>query len=131
MRENDRHEEIIRKIYDNIASGDVESVLADCADEVAFHVPGANELSGTYGRSDFAQFMTRIIDLSGSTFRQDVLDVMVGATHAAVLLHSKLERDGETRGYVTLHLWEFDAAGKPVEWREFPRDLVAFDEIWS
>lgn len=130
MREKDRHEEVIRKIYDDVATGDYDAVLDACADEVTFHIPGANDIAGTYGKNEFVALMTRMMEMSRNTYREEVLDVMVGASHAAVLVHAKLQRDGEATGYVTLHLWEFDAEGRPVEWREFPRDLVAFDAIW-
>ena len=131
MREKDRHEEVIRKIYDDVAAGDIDAVLTACTDEIVFHVPGSNEISGTYGKSEFAGLMTRVMELSENTFREEVLDVMTGSSHAAVLLHSKLDSNGEQRGYITLHLWQFDTDGKPAEWWEFPRDLVAFDEIWK
>ena len=130
LRETDRHEETLRKLYDDFGRGDLDAMLAACAEDIEFHVPGSNQLSRTWGKSDFTQLITLVQELSGGSFREEVLDVMVGNLHGAVLLHHKLERDGETLGYMTLHLWEF-SDGKPSQFWEYPRDLDSFNEIWK
>lgn len=130
MREHDRYEEAIRKLYDDFSHGDLEAVLEACADDITFHVPGVNQLSGNYGKSEFVTLIGKVAQITNGTFREEVLDVMIGNAHAAVLLHHKLERDGETRGYLTLHLWEM-AEGRLTNWWEYPRDLTVFDDVWK
>ena len=120
----------LRDLYAAFARGDMAAVLAHCTDEITFHVPGSAPFSGDQTKATFGEWIGKVIDLSGGTFREDILDVMTGDDHGAVLLHHTLQRDGKPAEYTVIHLWK--AAGdKFSEWWEYPQDLDAFNRAWA
>ena len=123
--------ERLRTLYDNFVAGKLEAVLAACADEIIFHVPGCNALSGSYTKAQFGpELIMRVMQLSGGTFQEVVEDVLANDTHGVVLATHRLQRNGATHEYQTAHVWRI-REGVFTEWREYPRDLHQFDAIWS
>ena len=121
----------LEKLYADFANGDLNAVLAACADQMTFQVPGKSKLAGKYTKVNFAQdFVTKLGELSGGTFKLEVHDILASDQHAAVLATDRLTRAGKPVEFRTVHIWRFEA-GKPVAWYEYPRDLYQFDAIWS
>jgi hypothetical protein len=128
MHEN---EAMLRAVYDASARGDMDGVLANCADDIVWHVPGRSQVAGTYrGREGFAEMIGRVMQLSGGTFREELRDALANDRHGAAIAFHTLERNGRTHQYHTVHVWRIEH-GKFVEWFEHPGDPVAFDEAWS
>ncbi len=121
---------LLEKLYADFAQGNVNAVLAACADQVTFQVPGKSPLAGKYTKATFVQFATKLDELSGGTFKLDVHDVLASDLHAVVLATEKLTRGGKTSEYRAVHVWRMEN-GKPVAWYEYPRDLYQFDAIWG
>jgi ketosteroid isomerase-like protein len=124
------NEQMLRQLYAAFGRGDMQAVLGSCTDDVVFHVPGRSRLAGDYDRSGFPAMIGKVMELSAGTFREDVLDVLVGQDHGAALLRHRLERGGTPIEYTTLHVWRL-RDGKCAEWWEHPRDQYAFDQVWS
>lgn len=124
------HVLILEKIYADFGKGDLQAVLAACADEMTFQVPGKSALAGKYTRATFPTFAMKLKELSGGTAQTEVHDILASEQHAVVLCSDRLQRAGKTLEYRTAHIWRFQA-GKPVAWYEYPRDLYAFDDIWK
>jgi ketosteroid isomerase-like protein len=122
---------LLEKLYADFAKGDLEAMLAPCADQMTFQVPGKSKLAGKYTKSSFAQgYATKLAELSGGTFSVEVHDILASDLHAAVLATDRLTRAGKTIEFRTVHIWRFEG-GKPVAWYEYPRDLYQFDAVWS
>lgn len=120
----------LEKIYADFARGDAQGVLSSCADTVTFQVPGKSKLAGKYTKSTFAEFATKLHELSGGTFKLEVHDILASDQHGVVLSTHRLTRAGKVVEFRTVHIWRFEA-GKPVAGYEYPRDLYQFDTIWS
>ena len=122
---------LLEKLYADFAKGDFESVLAVCADQITFQVPGKSRLSGKFDKSSFSKgFAAKMMELSGGTVQLEVHDILASDRHAAVLATDRLTRNGKAVEYRTVHIWRFEN-GKPVAWYEYPRDLYQYDTIWS
>ncbi len=122
---------LLEKIYQDFAKGDLQAVLASCGDQITFQVPGKSRLAGKYTRSNFGtEFVMKLQEFSGGTFKLEVHDILAGDLHATVLATERLVREGKTIEMRTVHVWRFDA-GKPIAWYEYPRDLYQFDATWS
>jgi uncharacterized protein len=122
---------LLEKIYADFSKGDLDSILAACAEQITFQVPGKSRLAGKYTKSTFKQdFVTKLMEYSGGTLQVEVHDILASDLHAAVLATDRLTRGGKSVEYRTVHIWRFES-GKPVAWYEYPRDLYQFDAIWG
>lgn len=125
------NEEMLRKLYQDFSKGDIDAVLSVCDDGIIFHVPGRNQLSGSYAKSQFGPgLIAKVMQLSGGSFEETVDDVLANDTHGVVLATHRLQRDGTNREYQTAHVWRI-TDGRLSEWREYPRDLHQFDHVWA
>ena len=123
--------QLLEKLYADFAKGDLQSILAACADKITFQVPGKSPLAGKYDKSTFAgSFIMKIMELSGGTFKLQVHDILGGEQHTVALTSASFMRGGKTHEYRSAHVWRFEG-GKPVAWYEYPRDLYQFDASWS
>ena len=121
----------LETLYAHFASGKVAEALSLCADNCTFQLAGKSKLAGKYDKTTFAtKFMTTLTELSGGTFKMDVHDIMASDRHGLVLSTDTIMRAGKPTEYRTVHVWRFEN-GKPVAWYEYPRDLYAFDALWS
>jgi uncharacterized protein len=122
---------LLEKLYADFAKGDLASVLAACADNVTFQVPGKGKVAGKYNKQSFAQeFAMKLGELSDGTLKLEIHDILASDRHAVALSTAHLARKGKTLEYRTAHVWRFEN-GKPVACYEYPRDLYQFDDIWS
>jgi ketosteroid isomerase-like protein len=116
----------LEKLYSEFLKG-----LEGCSEQVTFQVPGRSKLAGKYTRATFVpEFVTRIRELSGGTFKLSVHDILASDLHATVLASYQLVRDGKPVELRTVHVWRFEN-GKPLAGYEYPRDLYQYDLIWS
>lgn len=122
---------LLEKFYSNLTTGNVPAALELCADAVTFQVPGKSRLAGKFTKANFEQdFVSKLNEFSGGTYKLEVHDMMSSDIHATVLASSKVTRSGKTVELRTVHVWRFDG-GKPLAWYEYPRDLYAFDAVWA
>lgn len=122
---------LLEKIYADFAKGDVNAVIEACDEKMTFQIAGKSKLAGKYDRTNFAAgFATKLMELSGGTFKSEVHDILASDLHAAVLATNRLTRDGKPVEMRTVHIWRFQN-GKPVAWYEYPRDLYQYDTVWA
>ncbi len=125
------HAQVLEKLYQDFASGNLNAVLDACAPEMTFQVPGKSALAGKFDKSTFVQgFVMKLMDLSDRTLKIEVHDILASDRHAVVLASDHLMRNGKQVTYRTAHVWRFEN-GKPVAWYEYPRDLYQYDLAWS
>lgn len=121
----------LARLYENFQAGKIADVLAMVADQCTFQLAGRSKLAGKYDKATFAsKFLTTMGELSGGSFQMEVHDILASDRHGLVLATDKLMRGGKPVEYRTVHVWRFEN-GKPVAWYEYPRDLYAYDAIWS
>lgn len=126
-----KNRQTIESIYQAFSRGDTSAVLEACDPKMTFQIAGKSRLAGKYDRTTFASdFMTKLRELSGGAYALEVHDVLASDRHAVALASVKFERAGKTIEYRTAQVWRMEN-GKPVAWYEYPRDLYAYDAIWS
>jgi uncharacterized protein len=125
------HIEVFRRTYAAFTKGDMKALAEVFAEDVFWHTPGRNPLSGDYEGRDatFASF-EREFELSGGTYTVEVHDVLANDNHTVALLRSTAQRDDKTldMNYVLVfHIGD----GKITEGWEFWTDQAALNEFWS
>jgi uncharacterized protein len=122
--------ELIRKGYDAFVAGDMEWMNEHLHENIVWHEPGGNFLSGDFkGREEvlahFAKQVTNIL----SEF--DVHDVVANDDHALALVTvhvRRLDNQGTFDGrYV--HIFHVDAQGKALESWVFNEDQPGVDRF--
>jgi uncharacterized protein len=125
------HENLLRRAYADFARGDLAAYLGVCADSITFRVPGRSVVAGIYAREQFASgLIAKVMDATGGTFRETVLDVVANDTRGVVLARHEFERNGRTYRYNTAHIYRIEN-GRLASFEEYPEDLYAFDAVWS
>ena len=102
------------------------------ADDAVWHVPGSNAVAGDYrGMDEIIPFLRRTAELTGGTYRVELLWVVADDEHTVAVYRAQGERHGgrtldveqalliELRG----ELW--------WEIRAQPLDQDAFDAFWA
>lgn len=125
------NEELTRRGYEAFGKGDMDTLNDLLSDDIVWHVPGNNPLSGDYrGKDAVYGLFAKIVEQSGGTLRQDIHDVLANDEHAVVMVVARAERQGkklDDRQVHVLHLKD----GKATEfWNHFG-DQAAVDEFWS
>lgn len=125
------NEELTRKGYEAFGKGDLQTLNDLMADDVVWHVPGNNPLSGDYrGKEAVFGLFGRIVELSGGTLRQDIHDVLANDEHAVVMVVTHAERGGKNLDDRQVHVLHIKD-GKVTEfWNHFGNQS-AVDDFWS
>jgi uncharacterized protein len=125
------HAVLLEKLYADYSKGDLSAVLAACADDMTFQMAGKSKLAGKFTKETFAtKFVTPMRELTGNTLKLEVHDILASDRHAVVLASHLFVRNGEKIQLRTVHVWRFEN-GKPVAWYEYPRDMYAYDAVFS
>jgi ketosteroid isomerase-like protein len=122
------NEDLLRREYEAFARGDVDTLDDVFADDIVYHVPGANPFSGVY-RGKEAVFGLFAEDRRAS-FTSEIHDVLANDRHAVALTVVHGEREGRILDDVTVHVVHV-ADGKITEAWFFPGDQAASDSFWS
>ena len=127
MTDDDRrHIETVRKLY----SGD-EAERASIAQDIVWHVPGHNPISGEYrGYSEYTQLMpSRMAPLTRWDFTLD--QVMVNGNFVMATFRVQGQRIGKKVDIQGGHLMRIDTQGKIAEGWGFTADQDALDDFFS
>lgn len=101
------NEDTLRGLYDAFGRGDVPAVLAHLTDDVRYHVTGRSQVSGDYaGKSEVVGFVGKLMELSGGTFRVQVLDILANDVHGVVLTRETAQHDGSVLENHAVHVWD-------------------------
>ena len=121
----------VREAYAAFGRGDLDGYLHHCTMDFCFNVPGRSAVAGTFrGKEGQEQLGGRVMEISGGTFREEVLDVLANDQHAVVLASHRFERNGKSKEYLTAHVYNV-REGKLAECWEQPRDQAQFDDAWG
>lgn len=122
--------EVFRRAYEAFTIGDMERLAEVFADDVVWHTPGSNPLSGDYHNRDdaFASF-GKVFELSGGTYRPEVHDILATDDHTVALMHTTATRNGKAldgNEILILHIRD----GRITEAWEAWFDEAAWNEFW-
>lgn len=87
--------DVVRRLTDALAARDAEAVSSLLADDVVYHFPGSNPLSGTYrGRDEVMAFFRRFPTMLDGPPTVETHDVLASEAHGADLSELTAERGG-------------------------------------
>lgn len=123
--------DVLNQVYEALAAGDLDTVMAFLAADVAAHVPGRSPVAGDYlGKEAVAGYVATLAERSGGSLRFEPHAVMVTGRHGAALVRDVAERDGETLDMNNVHVWHV-IDGTLTEVWIYPGDQYAWDTFWS
>lgn len=116
---------------DALSRGDIPTAMNFYSDDVTFHYPGSNPLSGDYrGKEEVLALMGRVMELTSGSFRPDVHDILASDDHVAALVTVRAERDGTSVEWTSVDLFHIRDGKLSEHWvHEVDQDLV--DRFWS
>ena len=123
--------EVLRRLLTAFAERDVAAMAERLAEDVRWHTPGSSKLAGNpEGREAVLAQLAKSGQLSGGTYRVELVDLLEGEDHAAMVYRGTATREG--RSLDLLHLGLYRIAGGRVQevWIE-PLDQEAFDAFWA
>ena len=122
-------EDVIRAYIQVVRDGDRPAAFALLADDVVGHVPGRSVLAGVkHGRAAVEAYIRDMVERATEGLSVEVLDVLIGAEHAALMVVERLappERTAEIRRMNTYRVRD----GRITEIRIFEADQYAVDEF--
>ncbi|MGH3331362.1 MAG: nuclear transport factor 2 family protein [Nocardioidaceae bacterium] len=122
---------LFRRVHDAFNAGDMDALEDLFTEDVTWHTPGRNPLSGRYsGREATLASFARELDLSGGTYKVTVHDVLANDEHTVALLHASAER-GFKRLDQSYVLVFHTRDGRIAEAWEAWADQASLDEFWS
>lgn len=125
------NEDLVRKGYQAFLSGDMATLDGLFADDIVWHVPGHNILSGDFrGKQEVFGEFQKLGELVGSSFSLDIHAVLADDEHAVVLARATAEREGRRLDDNSVQVFHVKD-GKVTEQWLYPGDQSATDEFWS
>jgi uncharacterized protein len=125
------NEELMRRGYEAFTNGDLQTIDELFADDIVWHVPGNNQLSGEYrGKEEVFGNFGKLVELTGGSFRLEIHDVLANDEHVVVLVRATAEREGRKLDDRSMQLWHVED-GKATEQWLYPEDPQATDEFWG
>jgi uncharacterized protein len=122
---------VVREGFDRFAKGDVLGLLGLFADNAVWQIPGASPMAGTYeGREEIITLLRRTAELTGGTYRVELLWVVADDEHIAAVYRARGDREGRTLDIEQTLLIEL-RDGLWTEIRAQPLDQAAFDDFWA
>jgi len=122
---------LLRKGYEAFARGDIAALTDMFAEDMVWHVPGNNLISGEHkGRDAVFAVFAKTMELTGGTFKIDLHDIVANDEHTVSLTRAAASRQGkqlDLRGADIYHIRN----GKVTEWWSFVEDQRLDDEFWS
>jgi len=123
--------ETARRAYEAFSTGDMATMSELMSDEIVWHSPGNNPLSGTYqGKEEVFGLFARIAELSDGPMEMDFHDILASDDHVVALLEVAVSRGGKRLEGKTVHIMHV-ADGQLTEFWNYPEDPGAGDEFWS
>ena len=122
---------LLRKGYEAFGKGDMATLTDLFSEDVVWHFPGNNQLSGVHrGRDAVFAIFARTTQLSGGTFKIDVHDVVANDVHAVALTRATASRQGKQYDAMDTDVYHV-SGGKVTEFWSFAEDTKKADEFWS
>jgi ketosteroid isomerase-like protein len=121
---------VIDALYQAYVTGDLAAFDAYTEDSV-WHELGLNERTGVYkGMQAIIEHGMQLAALTDGTIATQVIEILPGEDHVAVLERATAKRKGRTLDMVCCSVYRLNEA-KIAELNVLPFDAAAWDEFWS
>jgi ketosteroid isomerase-like protein len=125
------NEDLVRRGYEAFATGDMATLNELFSDNLVWHVPGHNQLSGDFrGKDEIFSSFQKVGELSGGTFKLDIHAILADDEHAVVLTRSTGQREGKTLDDNSVQVFHLKDGMVTEQWL-YPGDAEATDAFWS
>lgn len=115
--------------YAAFANGDFTGLDEVFAEDLIWHEPGRNPLSGDYiGRDATYAHFGKLAEVLQGSLRMEVQSIFADDDHAVALVSSTAAHDGHSLSGYGAHIFRL-VDGKVVEFWGAPTDPYAFDEL--
>jgi ketosteroid isomerase-like protein len=123
--------ELLQAHIDALGRGDIPAAMSFYSDDVVFHYPGRNPLSGDYrGKDQVLALLGAAYELTDGSFRPEVHDILVSDDHVAALTIVHATRDGTPVEWQSVDLYHVRDGKISEHWvHEVDQELV--DRFWS
>ena len=124
--------EVLGAVYAALGAGDLAAAAARLHPDVVLHVPGTHAAAGDHvGSTAVLAFIERALGGTERVERIEVLDLLGGAEHAAVLCNAEGYRDGvHAMHNRTLHLVRvLDGSVRDIWFHNWDQSVV--DDFWA
>lgn len=122
---------LVRRAFDAFASGDLGTLKEVLAEDAAIHDPGHGAIAGDYvGRDRVVEFFAKLVELTGGTFKAELIDILADDDRAVVIERSTARREGKTLDTRDVLVCEI-RGGKIVSAQVFPADEDVENAFWS
>ena len=123
--------DVVRRAHEAFATGDIDAVMALCADEITFHIPGSSPLSGEWaGRERVLEFFATAGELSQGTMALSPDEILADGERVVVLTRVHAQRNGRSETFTNAHVMRV-VDGQITELREYMGDERREDEFWG
>lgn len=113
-----------------VAQGDTAVGLF--AEDAVWHVPGVSSMAGDYrGRDEIVAFLRRTGELTGGTYRVELLWVVADDRHVVAVYRARGEREATGSLDIEQALLIELRDGWWADIRAQPLDQAAFDAFWA
>lgn len=121
----------VRDVFRAFAERDSITVGRLIGNGVVWRVPGRSAMAGEYrGRAEIFEFLRRTAELTGSTYRTDVVGVWGGDALVVALYRAVGSRDGRELDIPQALVFRFEG-DELQEVLAVPGDPAAFDDFWA
>jgi len=122
---------VVRRLYDAFARGDTETTKSCFTHNATWHLPGRSPIAGDHqGVDAIFRFLGKLRELSGGTFKAELVDVLANDRNAVALQHATATR-GTKRLDVTACQVMRVQNDRILEVRGYYSDQYALDDFWS
>lgn len=123
--------DIARRAYTAFLSGDMATMNELMSDDIVWHSPGNNLLSGTYrGKEEVFGFFAKIAQLTDGPMQMDIHDILASDDHVVALLETRAARGDKSLETKAAHIMHVED-GRVTEFWNFVEDAAVGDEFWS
>jgi ketosteroid isomerase-like protein len=124
--------EIVGAAYAAFGEGDIPTVLALFADDIAWHISGHSPVSGHGGHDEILACFGQLAERCDGTFDLQIHDHFDNGGEAAVVLVTKRGRredDGRLEAQM-VHIWRVED-GTATRFQAYLYDECSVHEFWS
>ena len=122
---------VVRRFYEAFARGDIEAARSCFDHDAVWHLPGRSPIAGDHrGVDAIVRFFWKLKELSGGTFKPELIDVVANDRHTVALQHATGTRGNKRLDVTACQLMRIQE-GKILEVRGHYSDQYALDDFWS
>lgn len=126
-----RNAAYVRRVYDALSAGDMETIESMVTDDFVLHDVGRNPVAGDYkGREGLMEFLGKGFEITGGTLKAELKRVLADDEFAVSFEQFSASRDGRTLDVEDYTIWRFQS-GQVVEMTLLTTNPYAHDEFWS